>query len=277
MTVFASHVQVLLTGQRGYIGHALCLNAPSQVQLSFLPGRLEELVPRSLEADLVIHAAGALRHRQDCWESNVTGTERLLRALKKPCPLVLCSSKAVYAPTESDILDESSAVGARDVYGRSKQAAELVLQNSDCPHLILRLGTAVGWNGKQAGKSFISQAAALWAAGEQVTRYTPDALRDDFYVQDMARFIWAASLQSFERGSWNQSYNVSGPRHSLHDLLNQLREQAQALGLAAQLKDIPGVAARTPLLSHQALQENFELPAYSCRTEWLSSLLLMLR
>ena len=267
-------MRVLLTGHRGYLGHALQLQAPLQVQLEFLPVRLLALRAGSLDPELVIHTAGALRHRKDCWESNVEGTAQLLKALKKPVPVVFCSSRSVYAASEKpgkQKLRETDLLGPQELYGRSKWAAEKLIQESDCPVLSLRLTNCVGWNGEQAGRSFWAQVAYLWAQGQTVTRYTPDAQRDELYVQDAARRIWALSLA--EKPAWGKIYNLAAQARGVHQILGTLADAFLQLGCPALMQDKTGPAARSPLMSTKALENDYpELPELSSDAYWCHEL-----
>ncbi len=216
-------MRILITGENGYLGHSLLQHAPAAYALRFLPARLEHLSPDTLTADLVIHTAGALRHREDCWQSNVEGTQRLLSALKGQPPLIFCSSRGV--TTDDD-------------YGRSKATAEELLQK--WPALILRLPTCVGWNGTQAGRSFVTEAAQKWLRNETVTLWD-NMLREDLYVNDVARWLWELTFHIQEnRDLWTvpfqaRTYALGAPSRNVQTLFQPLIAALEQTGYRPQV------------------------------------------
>ncbi len=146
--------EILLTGHRGYLG-ACVAQALRRAGLAFdpLPGRLEEIGANALPHTLVLHCAGALRHRLDRLDSaNAQGMRHLLAGLAHRARVIFVSSRAVYAPTDRPIIDERAELGPRgDAYGSSKLDAERALMSSRHDWLILRPTTLFGWGGRWMG------------------------------------------------------------------------------------------------------------------------------
>ncbi len=253
--------RVLLTGAAGYLGECVAAAlTTARIDWEPLPGRLAEITPQSLPHDLVIHCAGALRHRQADLDSvNRLGTAQLLAGLSPNAGIVYASSRGVYAPNESQCLAESATVGATDDYGRSKLAAEKLIRESGRQWLSLRLTTLFGFGMTQPGQSFPTQAAQRWLGGQTVTLHTPDRQHDYLYVHSAARLI-AGIAGNSQLG--NSVINVAGPPRSLHTTMTSLAEAvSQRTGQIASLMFEPGPAPRAPLLNTDNLRRIF--PAFS--------------
>lgn len=248
--------EILLTGASGYFGHAIYQALAPDVGITPLLGRLAEIRPGSLEPALVIHAAGALRHRQaECFASNVQGLASLLQGLKHPqTPVILFSSRAVYAPSSAP-LTETSPLGSDEPYGQSKLQAERLLQESGHPYLILRPTLVWGWNGNQAGRSFIATAAQRLLHQEPVTLFDPPRDHDSLYVQDLAR--WMPTFLA-PGPHWNQCFNLAAPPRALHTLITALAQELETqYGIRTELHHLPGPPPRAPLMDISKFKQTF--------------------
>lgn len=139
---------ILVTGSEGLIGSALCqLLAKSGYRVEKLDTRStdsgergdirdEELVKRRMRGCRgVVHLAAVSRVADGesdpelCWQTNVIGTEVIMRAAAdmpiRPWVL-LASSREVYGEPESLPVREDCPMRPVNVYGRSKAAAERV-------------------------------------------------------------------------------------------------------------------------------------------------------
>lgn len=156
----------LLTGASGFLGEHLLKklnikwvtlgrNSQSDIIVD-----LSNQIPVLPKVDLVIHSAGKAHsvpktdiEKQSFFEVNVRGTENLLKGLEKaglPKQFVFISSVSVYGIISGNYVNEEQPLMARDPYGKSKIAAEKLVQDwcakNNVVCTILRLPLLVGKN-----------------------------------------------------------------------------------------------------------------------------------
>lgn len=162
----------LITGGTGFLGKAILSQLASQ-KIEFITlGRqstnqiicdLSLTIPmiNSENIDLIIHAAGKAHiipksraEQQLFFETNVVGTENLLKGLEKlkvlPKYFVFISSVSVYGIESGIKIKEQEPLKATDAYGLSKiQAEELIAswcKKNNVTYTFLRLPLLVGEN-----------------------------------------------------------------------------------------------------------------------------------
>lgn len=245
---------ILLTGASGYVGGAISEAAARRgLALTPLAGRLEAIAPGSLDFDLVIHSAGALRYRAaELERANHLGTRALVEGLKRPTKIVFVSSRAVYSPATAPALDESAATSPDDAYGQSKLRAEAVIQDAPHDFIILRPTTLFGRARQDPGRSFLTSAMRNMLAGTPVVRHAPDRDEDFLDVQTFAEVV----LRALEGDRcWGATLNVAGPPRSLHGMLETMaRVVEEQRGIRPELVTKPGPPARMPPLSTARLE-----------------------
>ncbi len=244
---------ILLTGERGYLGSAVAA-ALDAAGLAWAPlgRRLAQIAPGSLPADAVIHCAGALRHQADrLQQDNVDGTAQLLAGLRGNGRVLFASSRSVYGAAPGALCRETDVPQPRDDYGRSKHAAEQLLQASGRPVLCCRLATLFGAAPRGQCPALPNLALQRWLQGEAVQLVAEDFDVDYLAVTDAAR-----ALVQLVQQPWPDSLlNVPGPRRSLHALMQDMAGVARAQGLDARLGfDHPG-GASWPLLDGERLRQ----------------------
>lgn len=214
--------KILITGSNGYLG-ACVFEELSQNKTKFvekLPCRLDEIEPLSLDFDLVIHCAGALRYRKgEHSNSNTVGTKKLINGLKKSTKLVYISSKSIYGTQSTGDLTEKSTPRPDDDYGISKYEGELLVVKSGFPYMIIRSSTLFGLGVNNLGIAFPSVALQQLFQGNTINLHTPDVLHEYLYVKDLASVI---SKLIENPKNWNEAFNVSGPKQSLSVLINTI-------------------------------------------------------
>lgn len=156
----------LLTGANGFLGKHLLKelnvkwvtlgrNAKSDIIVD-----LSNEIPVLPKVDLVVHSAGKAHsvpktdiEKQSFFDVNVTGTENLLKGLEKaglPKQFVFISSVSVYGMMSGDYIKEEQPLIAKDPYGKSKIAAEKLVQDwctkNNIICTILRLPLVIGKN-----------------------------------------------------------------------------------------------------------------------------------
>lgn len=215
---------ILLTGANGYLGSAVAVRL-DQLRLDWTPlsTRLEQLAPASLSPAVVIHCAGALRHRPDDWQrSNVDGFRCLLAALRSPARIVMVSSRSVYGPaTASTRLSEDGALAPGDGYGASKLAAEKLLRDSRHLGISARLTTLFGHAPRGDCRSMPNVAMQTFHRQGVVRLVRQDVAVDYLAVADAARLLVELALRPDIAAP---VVNLAGPPRSLHGLIGTLAE-----------------------------------------------------
>ncbi len=224
--------KILITGSSGYLGACILalLRSQGNFEIDTLKGRLEDIEPKSLDYDLVIHSAAALRYRKNQQvDSNENGTRKLLEGLQKPAKIVYISSKSVYGTKRNGVLNEESALFPDEEYGVTKRSGEVDVVASQMPYLILRSSTLFGLGIDNLGYAFPSTATKKLASGDDINLFTPDVNHEYLYVKDLANIV-ARLIDTDE--SWNNIYNVSGPTHSLLSLFKEIEEQLKSASIS---------------------------------------------
>ena len=214
--------KVLITGTSGYLGSCLYneMISGKTKEVQSLEGRLNEIKAGSLDFDLVIHCAGALRYRKDeHYSSNNEGTKFLIEGLKKETPIVYISSKSIYGTQRNGILDESSMPMPDDDYGNSKYLGEQLVIKSGLPYLILRSSTLFGLGFKNLGPAFPSVGTKMLFLGKDISLNSPDIIHDYLYIKDFCSIIVRLSETT---NTWNNTFNVAGPHQSLYEMIKEI-------------------------------------------------------
>lgn len=159
-------MKILLTGGTGFLGsyisnvlsegHELITigrSAKNTIQADF-----SKDIPDLPEVDWVIHAASpahfvprTTEEEQAFFDTNVGGTQKLLDKIQVPPQVfIFISTVAVYGLEEGELIEESQILSPTTPYGKSKAAAEKMIQDWAEAHkvkaFILRLPLVVGTN-----------------------------------------------------------------------------------------------------------------------------------
>jgi len=217
--------RLLLTGANGYLGSAVAARLDAlQQDWEPLATRIEHVAPASLPHTLVIHCAGAMRHRPADWQrSNVDGIAHLLAGLRKPARIVVASSRSVYAPADANTrLSESSPLAPRDGYGASKLAAEAFLRK-ERRHvgICCRLTTLFGHAPRGGCPSLPNMTMQSFRDGKTVRLVERDVEVDYLAVTDAARLLVDIALRTTIAAP---VINLAGPKRSLHALIQTLAQ-----------------------------------------------------
>jgi nucleoside-diphosphate-sugar epimerase len=218
--------KVLITGANGYLGSSIYrrFSSDKNYAVSKLKGRLENIQQNSLNYDIVIHCAGALRHRKsDLQSSNILGTDRLLKGFINTPKFIYISSKSVYGYSFNGEVYENSIPKPDDDYGKSKYQGELLVLNSKIPSLIIRSGTLYGLSNHNIGPAFPGKALRKLLRGENVILHQPDRNHDYLYVNDASEILF--KLVSLGN-QWNNIFNISGQIGLLSELVTSLKVYA---------------------------------------------------
>lgn len=212
--------KILITGSKGYLGACVYEVLKEKYKVDQLKVRLEEIEPKTLDYNIVIHSAGALRYREGQHKNaNSIGTKKLLEGLKGKPKLVYISSKSIYGIGLNGVFNENSKVNPTDDYGISKYEGERHIVDSGLQYLILRSSTIYGLGVKNLGPAFPSKALKNLNERKALELVAPDIGHEYLYVWDLAKII---NLLISNPNSWNNIFNVSGRKGSIHQLVNSL-------------------------------------------------------
>lgn len=94
------------------------------------------------DAEAVFHCAAEIYDENRMWETNVNGTKTLVQHVKEANIPFFChmSTAVVVGLTERKLVDEATPCNPRDIYEKSKLAAEIIVRElqGNCRTLILR-------------------------------------------------------------------------------------------------------------------------------------------
>jgi nucleoside-diphosphate-sugar epimerase len=215
--------KILITGETGYLGSRVVhfMNY-KKIKWHSLGIRLEEIKPDSLDYDVVIHCAGALRNnKEDLYRVNHIGTEKLINGLRKISKIIFVSTRGVYSKNNSNPVDEFEPVEPWDDYGRTKLSAENLIINSKHNSIIFRCSALFGHPTRSC--SFPDDAFIKAIKPEPIILAIPDRFVDYLYVDSLAELLVSASQ---EGDHWKESalFNVAGEVRSLADMINAITQ-----------------------------------------------------
>ena len=127
----------------------------------------------SFTPDVVVHLAcmtdvdGCETNRQDAWNTNVTGTENIVQALRgSDAKIVFISTDYVFDGTSGPYSEKESPAPV-NYYGKTKLAAENAIRGGAQPWVILRTNVLYG-NSLRSSASFVKWVVDSLATGEQI-------------------------------------------------------------------------------------------------------------
>ena len=244
----------LVTGAAGFIGSALCrlLVARGHEVVGYdnlSRGRAEYLPPgvRLIEGDIrdpaavrraistsrpdcAIHLA-AMHFIPDCiarpdetMAVNVEGTGHVLESCRESSVrrVIFASSAAVYAPTDHASVEEVTPLGPLEVYGRSKSAAEHLVEafhrETGIPTSSLRFANAIGRN--ETNPHVVPHIFETLRQTNVIALGNMAPRRDYIDTRDLASAILAVATRADASGVFNVG---SGVTYSVTDIVDALR------------------------------------------------------
>jgi dTDP-4-dehydrorhamnose reductase len=225
-------MKILVTGSNGLLGQKLTelLNKDQGVQLiatargkSVLPvspgtyhsmdvsdpANIEDVIQRT-RPDVVIHTAAMTNvdqcetQKEECWKSNVTAVEYLVRACEKyNCHLVHVSTDFIFDGSRGP-LDENAKPNPVNYYGESKLAAEKIILDSKVPSAILRTILVYGITNDMSRSNIV-----LWVKNSLEQGKTIQVVNDQYRTPTLAEDL-ALGCYLAARRKATGIYNISG-------------------------------------------------------------------
>ena len=164
-------MKVLVTGSSGQLGYDVCkelsarhieyLGTTSKSLNIINPVEVNQMIG-NYHPDVVIHCAAytkvdlAETEPEVCWITNVDGTCNIARACQRNhVKMMYISTDYVFPGTGRHFYETTDPVGPLNVYGRSKLAGELAVQNLLERHFIVRISWVFGKNGNNFVKTML--------------------------------------------------------------------------------------------------------------------------
>lgn len=239
---------VLVTGGEGFTGgylidalrasgksvFALSRFDKSDEDASFYHAPLENITAiksalKDVRPNYIIHLAGiSFTNHDDAlnyYDTNVLGTENLLKACLDECPnvkkIILASSAAVYGNPKVDFISEDQLLRPISHYGCSKLAMEHIARTymDELPILMTR---PFNYTGPGQNKAFIVPKIVEHFRGKKtnIALGNIDVIREFSDVRDVSQ-NYIALLESAENGAVNLT---SGTANQFHDIIKTLQE-----------------------------------------------------
>ena len=225
-------MKILITGSNGLLGQKLTSlldNDPSveviatargKLSFTLLKGRFEKLdvtkqeeverVVQAIRPDVVIHTAAMTQvdqcetEREACWLNNVRAVEFLVRACEKTrAHLIHISTDFIFDGTYGP-LDETAIPNPISYYGKSKLAAEEVVQKSKLNWAILRTVLVYGVTQDMSRSNIVLWVKKSLEEGKSIN-VVNDQWRTPTLAEDLAMGC-ALAAKKKAKGI----YNVSG-------------------------------------------------------------------
>jgi len=246
--------QPVIIGGTGFIGAAIARGCASEAGSCIALGSTAcdltdaascaEHLPRLLDGNCVVYAAGIPRARADTLEAlqaNLAMVHNLLAAMREvqPSRMVFLSSVEVYGIPGELPVDEQTESRPRTLYAVGKVAAELMLRrwhdDTHTPLAVLRLPGVYGPGDR--GRSLVGKLVESARSGQTFPLAGTGSWRRDYvWVDDMARVVTALMETDFAELTLNVA---TGRSLSIRDVIDRV---AALYGPIA----LNGVAERGP-------------------------------
>lgn len=193
-------MKILVTGANGQLGHDILLNLAARgidgisadiAAFDITQATATEQFIAAHQPDAVIHCAAytAVDKAEDdvelCRLINVTGTKNVARACQKAdAKMVYISTDYVFPGTGDTPYETYSSTGPLSVYGKTKLAGELTVQQLLSRSFIVRTSWVFGKN----GNNFVKTMLRLGKEREEVN-VVCDQIGSPTYTVDLARLL----------------------------------------------------------------------------------------
>jgi UDP-glucose 4-epimerase len=215
-------MKIIITGSRGFVGNETVKLLEEKGHTVFHYDVLDGYDIRDfgqlhttfqeVDPDRVLHLAAIARFDEaeadpvTCFETNYIGTKNVVDACEAlHIPLVHASTGSTYMPIkEEGAIKETLPIMGNSVYGCTKAAAELYVQQSKAPWIALRYAHLYGaekrWHGLIGG--FLKRIEH----DMEPELYGGQQSNDFCYVKDVAKANLIALTAPWD--VWNNAYNI---------------------------------------------------------------------
>lgn len=245
-------MHILICGASGQIGQALLatcpdtwtISAPSSSHLDISQPTASDIISRQIKPDLIINAAAytavdlAESHQEQAYAVNYLGCKYLAIAAKKcRCPLLHISTDYVFNGSNDKPYLEVDQPQPINLYGASKLAGELVIQEICSQFIILRTSWVFSAYGTNFVKSMLrlSPKAQLSIVNDQQGAPTS--------AQGIAQALWQIT-QCYQQQRKLQAgiYHFSGaPYCSWYDFAQAIFSEAYRQKLITQIPKLVAI------------------------------------
>lgn len=205
-------MKILLIGATGLLGRKFLATSPrNHITIPtyfrhFLKNGLKlditnteeiDLIVSKIQPQIIVHAGSignvdyCENHQTEAWNVNVVGTRNIIKAAKNSnIKVIFFSSNAVFDGKHPPY-SEHATPKPLNFYGKTKVAAEKIIQRHYPQTLIFRLMTMYGWNDTKERKN-----PATWLIDRlQKSLPTPvvtDVFNNHLWVGQAAQSVWKA-------------------------------------------------------------------------------------
>lgn len=239
-------MKTVVTGSHGFVGSWLCKNLalPLTRQFDIILDKAHDVTLRDVrkkivqDTDCIIHLAGVSgvnkceKDEKNAFLVNAEATIELAKEAKRAGVnrFIFASSASVYGEAGQYLIDEVHPTSPRNVYGRTKLAAERIIQmnSHDFRVVILRKSNVYGFGTMWKGITVIDQFLEKYIANQPISiQGTGGQKRDFVHIQDVVRtYAQIATAKKVRSGI----YNIGGLEPiSLDGLANMINLIGQSI------------------------------------------------
>ncbi|MDF9796226.1 dTDP-4-dehydrorhamnose reductase [Catalinimonas alkaloidigena] len=159
--------------------------------------------------DVIVHTAAMTnvdaceQNQGDCWKVNVLAVEWLLEAAKEIDAFFIHLSTDFVFSGSNGPLAEDAAIGPVNYYGKSKAEAELLVQQSEVDHAIVRTALVYGVAPSMSRSNIVLWVKESLENGKSI-KVVDDQFRTPTLAEDLAQACWLIA-QKRSRGIFHIS------------------------------------------------------------------------
>lgn len=200
----------------------------------------------------------------EAYRINVFGTKNIAEIAKSlNIPLIVISTGAVFDGNTHAIFFEESPTNPQNIYGQTKNIAEIIVRASSPKNLIVRTGWLFGLSNKKDGFSGFIEKAITSLKENAPLKGTPNQKGSPTYVEDFAQ----ALTHAIENGKTGTIHLINEGGASAFEILTHIKHHLNSHSeiVAVSLADVQGpkrsasevLGSKTPLPSWKNALERY--------------------